>query len=138
MGEPLSLCTHPCHCSCAHPRLLLVLALPPRCHNCSVFLQPLALLCLLPLLPLLCLLCCCVPGSTMTTRSAAVSVSPSPPTCEVSRKMGMSSRVWNCFTRACRAGAVRTAWAAGGAAGELDCGRQGATKCCMQGGRVAC
>lgn len=39
-------------------------------------------------------------GSMMTTRSAAVSVRPRPPTCDVSRKTGMSGSVWNsCKTR---------------------------------------
>ena len=40
-------------------------------------------------------------GSTTTTLSAAVRVSPSPPTWEVSRKMGMSLLLWKRFTRAC-------------------------------------
>lgn len=44
-------------------------------------------------------------GPHMMTRSAAVSVSPSPPTWEVSRKMGMVELVWNWRTRASRSAA---------------------------------
>ena len=37
----------------------------------------------------------------MTTLSAAVSVSPRPPTCEVSSASGMDGVDWNRSTRAC-------------------------------------